>query len=276
MSLLRCFLAFAVVGFAVSSDGGAPVVVTGATGGTGVLTYNLLKSRGVAVRALVRNTTKARDRLGCTKCDESEGIFEGDVTKPDSLAGVMEGAGSLVIITSAMAVCNPFPTCGYPKGAFPIDIDWNGGKNQVEAFVKGAGGLKPVILVSSMGTTEPNTGLDKMGDGQILFYKLNFESFLMSSGLPYTIVKPCGLGNDEPEKDTLIVGHDDAEEWDMKNPIQRSDVARVLAAAVESSDTHANLRFDLCAKPGAPTRDVDIPSILKAAEYPWQQSQMFV
>jgi len=267
----------AIVGCVVLvSCGAAPVVITGATGQTGSLTYNLLKSRGVEVRAFIRNITKAKEVLGCTKCDASEGIFVGDVTKPSTMVDVMQGAGALVIVTSAFPVCNPFPKCSYDKGAYPVDVDFNGGKNQVEAFVKGAGGLKPVILVSAMGTTEPDSGLDKMGNGQIGFFKLNEEAFLMASGAPYTIVKPCGLGSDKPTQDTIVVGHDDAENWDLSVPVQRADVARVIAAAVQNPTVAANLRFDICAKAGPPTVDKDIPALLKSARYSWEQPKVVV
>merc|ERR1711971_507529 len=115
-----------------------------------------------------------------------------------------------------------------------------------------------------------------MGNGQIGFYKINIEAFLMASGLPYTIVKPCGLGSGEPAKDTLLVGHDDEEDWDLKVPVQRADVARVVVAAVEGTQHEANLRFDLCAKSGSPTTDADLPALLKAAAYPWQQAEFVV
>lgn len=200
----------------------------------------------------------------------------GDVTKPATMKTVMQGADALVILTSAIPVCNPFPQCSYDKGVYPLDVDFNGGKNQVEAFVKGAGGLKPVVLVSAMGTTEPDTDLDKMGNGQIGFYKLNEEAFLMASGLPYTIVKPCGLGSDKPAMDMLTVGHDDSEGWDLSVPVQRSDVARVVAASIQNPQDAANLRFDLCSKPGTPTIDGDIPALLKSARYSWQLSKFTV
>jgi len=270
--VMRWIVSFCVLASALA----APVVVTGATGHTGLLVFKLLKSQGVEVRGLVRNATKAKDVLGCTKCDESEGIFEGDVTKPESMAKIMDGAGALVILTSAAPTCNPYPKCTYSKGAFPIDIDWLGGKNQIEQFIKGAGGLKPIVLVSAAGTTEPDTDLDKMGpDGQIGFYKLNLESFLMSSRAPYTIVKPCGLGEGAPAQDELLVGHDDGEGWDLSIPIQRSDVARVVVAAATST-VGAGLRFDICAKAGTPTTDAALPALFKAAKFPWQQQKVVV
>merc|ERR1712232_533 len=81
-----------------------PVVVTGATGRTGALVYKALKAKGVPVRGFVRNATKAKELLGCSKCDASEGIFVGDITDAASLNAPMQGAGSLVIATSAVPI----------------------------------------------------------------------------------------------------------------------------------------------------------------------------
>merc|ERR1712083_944760 len=84
----------------------------------------------------VRNATKAREVLGCIKCDESEGIYVGDVTKPETLEKVMTGAAGLVILTSAVPICTKIPDCHYAPGASPKEVDWIGGRNQIEAFAK--------------------------------------------------------------------------------------------------------------------------------------------
>ena len=49
-----------------------PALVVGATGRTGSRTYLLLKKNGIPVRGIVLNATKARQVLGCDKCDASE------------------------------------------------------------------------------------------------------------------------------------------------------------------------------------------------------------
>jgi len=252
----------------VAHDG--PVVVSGATGRTGALTYNLLKARGVPVRGLIRNASKARGLLDCTKCDESEGIFEGDLSKPESLVASMQGAGALVILTSASPICDPYPKCHFPKGAEPVDVDWVGAKNQLEVFAKATAstGLGQVVLISTMGTTQPANEPDAFD--HISFYKLNFEAHLMSSGLPFTIIKPCGLVNADPAKKEIVTGHDD--ELKLEPPtISRSDVARVTVASLQHSDVASGLRFDLCSKDGTPTPDDHLTDVLQSAKYPWQQ-----
>ena len=55
---------------AIMRTTGPVVVVSGATGRTGSLLYLALRSSGVAVRALVRNASKAREMLDCGACDE--------------------------------------------------------------------------------------------------------------------------------------------------------------------------------------------------------------
>jgi len=257
----------ALVSARALSDG--PVVVTGATGRTGSLVYNQLKSKSLPVRALVRNVTKAREYLGCTKCDESEGIFVGDVTEPDSLVAPMKGAGSLIIASSAVPIFDKYPDCHFPKGGEPLAVDWIGAKATLAAFAHATAGrgLGQVVLISSMGTTSPEDSKDPCG--HISFYKLNFEAELMASGLPFTIVKPCGLLDTPPLTTELVVGHDD--DLTVNPPtVSRADMARVCIAALQQPKVSAGLRFDLCSKAGTPTSDPDLAKVLQAAKYPWE------
>jgi len=250
-SILNLFLVSGV-------SGSSTVLVTGATGRTGMLVYRLLKDKGVNVRALVRNTTKARAVLNCSNCDASEGIFVGDVTQKETLAAAMKGTTALAIASSASPHCTNFKdptTCEYPKGAYPVDVDFNGVKKQVETFALASAGSPGLVVVcSTMGTTTPDSFLDKIGHGYIGFYKLNAEAFLMSSGIPYSIIKPCGLTDDEAGKLELRVGHDD-QLHEKPQIIPRGNVARVMVEALIESNKVAGVRFDLCSCVGTPTTD---------------------
>eukprot|EP00408_Alexandrium_pacificum_P002591 CAMPEP_0171219748 /NCGR_PEP_ID=MMETSP0790-20130122/33879_1 /TAXON_ID=2925 /ORGANISM="Alexandrium catenella, Strain OF101" /LENGTH=294 /DNA_ID=CAMNT_0011685615 /DNA_START=77 /DNA_END=958 /DNA_ORIENTATION=- len=246
-----------------------PVVLTGATGRTGVLLYKQLLSKNVSTRALVRSAAKAKKVLGCQRCDESEGIFVGDVTKPETLIAPMRGAGSLMMATSAVATCDPFPKCHFPPGGEPVNVDWIGAKATLEAFALATQGrgLGRVVLISTMGTTDPQ-GQSVFHD--ISFYKLNFEAELMASGLPFAIVKPCNLVNAAGWSQELLVGHDD----DLKVPPQivpRADVARICVEMLQQPALADGLRFDLCSKVGTPTPDADLPTVLRAARFPWDR-----
>jgi len=256
-----------------------PVVLTGATGRTGFQVYNLMKNKGQEVRALVRNATKARDLLKCTKCDESEGIFEGDITKPETLKAVMAGASALIIATSAAPHMDAKGQLVFNKGAEPIDIDWHGAQNQLTAFAErsGAAGKGQIALISTAGTETPEDPKGKYFMDYIGFYKLNFEAELMTSGIPFTIVKPCGLdySGTEPGQKEIVTGHDGS--IDVKpSAIARADVARLMVAAIETPAISAGLRFDVCSKDGTPTTDAQLGAVLQAAKYPWQSKQPVV
>jgi len=245
-----------------------PVVVTGATGRTGSLAVHLLRNQNFTVRALVRNVTKAREVLGCSRCDDSEGIYVGDITEPGTLVAPMQGAASLVIATSAVPICNPFPKCHFAKGGSPLEVDWVGAKAQLTAFANATAhaGLGQVVLISTEGTTSPDDSSDVFE--HISFYKLNFEAALMASQLPFTIVKPCGLINSAAGKKEIIVGHDDELQVDPPT-IARADVARVIVASLQKPVTSKGLRFDVCSRDGSPTSDEGLVQVLQSAQYPW-------
>eukprot|EP00440_Ansanella_granifera_P041359 gb/GFBE01044850.1/.p1 GENE.gb/GFBE01044850.1/~~gb/GFBE01044850.1/.p1 ORF type:complete len:281 (+),score=68.10 gb/GFBE01044850.1/:1-843(+) len=225
------------------------VLVTGATGRTGKETYLALKKAGLSVRALVRNATKARSVLGCQSCDEQEGIFIGDITSTSTLQPAMQGVDTLVITVGPVIKCKyGFVGCDYLPGGSPKEVVWEGLKTQVKAFANTSGRPlkeRQVVLMSSGLTTKPDNFLDKIGNGYVTFYSLNAEAFLMSSGLPFTIVQACGLSDGEAGKSKLVVAHDD--NINEMSTVSRGDVARVLAAAAAAPATSKGLRFNLCA-----------------------------
>lgn len=71
-----------------------------------------------------------------------------------------------------------------------VQIDWKGQKAQFDAAK--AAGVGHVVLVSSMGGTQPENTLNKIGDGNILVWKRKAEMYLKDSGLTYTIIHPGG------------------------------------------------------------------------------------
>merc|ERR1712232_636499 len=216
------------------------------------------------VRALVRNITKARQYLGCSKCDEAEGIFVGDITKPETLGPAMVGADGLVIATAITGT----------ESAKNIVFD--AVANQVDAFL-GSKGPTPqdrhVALISMQFTTLPDTLLNKIiarlwGGWDNGFYSLQGEANLMSANVPFTIIKACGLTDDPEKQSKILVGHDD-KGWSMKDAhtVSRHDLARVLAAAAANPSMAKGLRLDICSKKGTP--QADAMEILKEAMQPW-------
>merc|ERR1712107_767550 len=113
--------------------------------------------------------------------------------------------------------------------------------------------------------------MGKIDHGYVSFYHLQAEVQVMSSGIPFTIPKACGLGDGEGGKKALIVGHDDATfSLILNHEIKRDDVARVMVEAIRNPVLSAGLRFDLCSKAlGKATTDI-ANDVLKAAKLPWQ------
>ena len=66
-----------------------------------------------------------------------------------------------------------------------------------------------VGLISSMGTTVPNSPLDKLGYGQILFHELNLETDISESRRHDDVIeKQFDLTMAEGGQKELFVGHD--------------------------------------------------------------------
>jgi hypothetical protein len=252
------------------------VLITGATGRTGSGVYLALKEQGVTVRGLVRNATKAKALLGCGACDQSDGIYEGDISKPVTKA--MTEADTLVITTGPAYHCtipSIYVGCHFYPGADPKTMAWEGVTNQVTALASSKGPAlhdRHVILLSNDLTTVPDNFLDKIDNSHGCFYALNGEVFTMASGIPFTILKPNGLNEGDAAKQEILVSHDD-QGWNAMNPntefIARSDVVRLLTYAALNPDKTKGLRFDVTSKRffGTPTKDVSI--VFEAAKYPW-------
>jgi len=244
------------------------VLITGATGRTGALVYSLLSSThhpSITVRALVRDTAKARSTLQCTTCDEREGIYVGDVANPADLARATEGGVDAVVV---LAAAGPGNTEEEMRA-----VEFDGVVNTVKAAAGSMSeeedGRLHVVLCSSMGTTKPGGEI-----GDILFWKLNAESFLASAGgkVSSTIVKPCGLTMGEGGNATLVVGHhDELFEESEFHSLPREDVARVMVEAVveRANGGGGGLRFDLCSRPGPGTMDLE--GLLEEARWEWDK-----
>merc|ERR1712086_243489 len=264
MLLLICTLGVSALALPQqASQTGETILVTGATGRTGSLIYKELKASGFTVRGLLRNVTKAKEYLDCGACTADDGIFIGDVTKPETLSAPMKGVKRVVIAVGSVPLSDGKGGFYFPKGAYPKDIDWHGANNQVRAAA--AAGVEHVLLVSSMGTTTPDSFLDKLGNGWALFYKLNSEAFIMSSGLQFTIVKPSGLTDTAPGKAMLLVGHDDSITNQTTMSVTRGDVANVLVEAIKMPANGANARFDLSSDGSKPATG-DFKALFKQAK----------
>lgn len=238
------------------------VLVTGAAGRAGSLVFELLQNAGdkFSVTGLVRDKSKAAEKPQL----KSGQLIEGDIKLPETLVPAMEGKDALVVLTSAVPRLEPPKEEGMPPsfyfeaGGMPEDVDWLGARTQID-LAKSLK-LKHIVFVGSMGSTDENNALNKLGNGNILKFKRKAETYLIDSGVPYTIINPAGLLDTPPNERELIVGRaDEIFELYARQDcgISRADVARVVVSALETPSAR-NKAFDLASKPvghGEVTKD---------------------
>ncbi|KAF7068787.1 hypothetical protein CFC21_074515 [Triticum aestivum] len=222
----------------------------------GQIVFSKLRERSdqFAARGLVRSE-ESKQKIG-----GADDVYVADIREAEHLAPAVQGADALVILTSASPKMKPGfdPTKGgrpefyYEDGAYPEQVDWIGQKNQIDAA-----GVKHIVLVGSMGGTNPNHPLNSLGNGNILVWKRKSEQYLADSGVPYTIIRPGGLQDKDGGVRELIVGKDDELLQTDTKAIPRADVAEVCVQALQYEEVKFKA-FDLASKPegeGTPTKD---------------------
>lgn len=236
------------------------VLVTGATGRTGALVLQKLRQRPDAFIALgfARSAAKVNDLFGTTK-----GFYLGNIADPEALTEAMVGVQALVILTSAVPRMKTppqpgdRPEFGFEPGGTPEEVDYIGQKHQIDAAV--AAGVEHIVLVGSMGGTNPKHPLNQLGNGNILIWKRKAEQYLIESGVDYTIIRAGGLLDQPGGLRELLVGKDDQMLIHPPNgiptSIPRADVAETVVQALQN-DTARNKAFDLISKPEADPSNV--------------------
>ena len=259
------------------------VLVTGAGGRTGKLVFEQLKADDNYKPVGLARSSKAQKALSAVGATTDE-VVVADIADEKSLAAAMAGCDAVVLCTSAVPAIKPLslmktmatkflpfvktsrPAFKFPKNGTPEEVDWLGAKKQIDAAK--AAGIKQFVFVSSMGGTNPDNFLNSIGrrkngsGGDILLWKRKAERYLVESGVPYTIIHPGGLVDEDGSKRELVVGVNDEI---MKDPefasggtrsVARADVARVCKAALGSAAT--GVALDLVSKKlgdGTPTKD---------------------
>jgi uncharacterized protein YbjT (DUF2867 family) len=256
--------------------GGMKVAVAGAGGRTGSLVVKrLAESASFAPpKGLVRSS-KSADKLRKALGDLPAELVQGDVSDANALADLCAGCDALVILTSAvpkprlasiaLALVSkllPFmenrrPEFFFPEGGSPETVDWLGQKAQVDAAL--SGGVRKIVLVSSMGGTQVDNFLNTMGAGgavgeaNILLWKRKAEMYLIekcsetNGKTSFVIVHPGGLLDKPGGERELLVGVDDALLDGDRRSVPRADVAEMVVKALEA-DAIANVSFDLASR----------------------------
>lgn len=229
------------------------ILVTGATGRTGCLVVKKLQtqSKDFQTKGFGRSPEKIAEIFGTTK-----NFYVGDILNKDDLKNAMEGCQTLIILTSATPKIKNIPQEGqrpefeFPHNGMPEIVDWHGQKNQIDVAKKV--GIQHIILVGSMGGTNPHHPLNSLGNGNILLWKRKAEQYLIDSGIDYTIIRAGGLLDQPDGRRELLVGKNDhfltSPPQGIPTSIPRGDVANTVIAALCSSHAR-NKAFDLISKP---------------------------
>ena len=236
------------------------VLVTGATGRTGSLVYKKLQqSADFKVLGFARSPEKVKELFG-----SAEGFYFGDITEKANLTGVLTGCQGLVILTSAIPKMVAPPKPGerpeftYDPEGMPELVDYQGQKNQIDAAIEA--GVEHIVLVGSMGGTNEDNPLNRIGNGKILIWKRKAEQYLAESGINYTIIRAGGLLDEPGGKRELLVGDNDDLYGKLPEgvpSVPRADVAETVVQALQHPSSY-NKAFDLSSKPegsGSVTRD---------------------
>ncbi|MEB3124010.1 MAG: SDR family oxidoreductase [Snowella sp.] len=207
------------------------VLVVGATGETGKRVVQTLVDRQIAVRALVRDYDSATASLPL----ETE-IMVGDLLQPDSLKAAIANCN---VVISAAGARPSMDLTG------PFKVDYLGTRNLVD--VAKTSGVEQFVLVSSLCVSNLLHPLNLFG--LILVWKQWGENYLRQSGVPYTIVRPGGLKNDNNAEAIVMSSADTL----FEGSIPRQKVAEVC---VESLFLPAakNKIVEIVTKPEAPAQ----------------------
>jgi uncharacterized protein YbjT (DUF2867 family) len=190
------------------------ILVAGGTGRLGTKVVKLVRQRGLEVRVLTRDRTRAAHLV-----DVGVEIVEGDVGDPAAVQLAVDGTHTVVSAIHGFAGT---------KNASPATVDRDGNSNLIQAARKA--GVEHVVLVSVQ---------DASPDHPMSLMRMKYaaEEELKASGVAWTIIRPAAymelwcelLGRPLLEKGkTLVFGRG-------RNPINwvsASDVARFVEAAI--------------------------------------------
>jgi uncharacterized protein YbjT (DUF2867 family) len=214
------------------------VLVVGATGSIGRLVVEEALRRGHSVRALVRSAAKARQLP-----PEAQAAI-GDVTKPATLAAVVDGIDAVVFTLGSDG-----------KGKAGAEgIDYGGVRNVLQAL---ASRPARIALMTSIGVTNRTGSYNRSTEAHD--WKRRSERLVRASGNAYTIVRPGWFDYNEPDQHRLLLLQGDTRQAGDSSDgvIARRQIAEVLVGSLSSA---AALRktFELVAETGPAPDDLEV------------------
>lgn len=200
-----------------AAPGAGSVLVIGGTRATGLEIVRVLRARGDDVVVLVRPSSDAgaAEALGAR-------IVRGDAMNPPDLVAALASvpAGSqfraVVSTLGATSLEGPRP-------------DFEGNRNAVDAAR--LAGVERFVLVTVIGAGESLEAAPAVARyflRNVIPEKTKAEDYLKTSGLDYTIIRPGGLLDKEPQGRAYLTEDTRAMSW-----IRRSDLAALTVQALD-------------------------------------------
>jgi uncharacterized protein YbjT (DUF2867 family) len=200
------------------------VLVAGSTGYLGRFVVQEFKRRGYWVRALARNPGRLDEPgpfMAPAVRDEIDDLFVGQVTQPETLAGLCDG---IDVVFSSVGLTRQ------KDGLTFHDVDYQGNKNILNRALEAS--VTRFLYVSVY-----NARL--MEHLAIVKAHEDFVRSLQASGLPHTILRPTGYFSDIGDYFQMAKSGRAYLIGDGKkhlNPIHGADLACVCAEAITGSD----------------------------------------
>ena len=199
-----------------ASPGQGAVLVIGGTRATGLEIVKVLRARGDEVVVLARegSDATAAERLGAR-------IVRGDAMKPADLAAAFAASGSGKGYRAVVSTLGGRSVDGERP-------DFEGNRNAIDAA---RAGVRRFVLVTVIGAGESFKAapwLSRRFLAKVMEAKTRAEDYLKASGLDYTVIRPGGLLDGEPEGQSYLTGDARAMSW-----IRRSDLALLAVQALD-------------------------------------------
>ena len=209
-------------------------LVVGATGRTGQEITTELLSRGIPVRAMVRDIEAARQTISA-----DVELVAGDLTQPETLPAALEGCTVVLNAAGVRPSWDPLE---------PFRVDYEGTKALVDAAKQH--GIQHFVLVSSLCVSQLFHPLNLFW--LILVWKKQAEDYITQSGIPYTIVRPGGLISEDNDDIIVMTSADTL----FEGSIPRRKVAQVCVEALFQPTARHRI-VEIVAKPEIPALSME-------------------
>ncbi|EFJ52122.1 hypothetical protein VOLCADRAFT_56279, partial [Volvox carteri f. nagariensis] len=164
------------------------VLVAGATGGVGQIVTAKLLELSYPPCILFRPLTRPDVHLSLAAFPHRRAqVFPADLRDRSTMVGLTQGVAAVCCCTGTTA----FPSSRWEGENGPRNTDWVATRNLIDSTPSS---VKRFVLVTSVGVERfkelPFSILNLFG---VLKYKRDSELHLLSSGLPYTVIRPGRL-----------------------------------------------------------------------------------